>query len=90
MPPAHRLLDQFIDIVDLSHRRDGKAAQMGTGQQRLGFIIGNTADPAVALEFGYIMFKFGSEGRVFDIVNRTVKALYRIIYGHSASSGPKM
>ena len=50
---THRkgLLDQFVDVVDPPHGGDGEVAQVGTDDERLGLIVGNTADAQVPLHF---------------------------------------
>ena len=79
------LADQFLEIVDLSHRRDGKAAEVGLDQQRLRFIIRNAGNTQIALHAACVPLELGAERRVFDIVDRTVKST-GAVYRHAAAA----
>ena len=83
------LLDQFLQIVDAAHRGDRVIAQMAAHDQRLRLRIGNTADAHGALHLVHVVFKLRAEGRVFNIVNRTLEARLAV-YGHAAALGAQM
>jgi hypothetical protein len=52
--------------------------------------IGNAADTGTAAEFGQIIFKFGAEGCVFNVVDLALKALFLIIECHAAPAGAQV
>ena len=86
---AVRFLQDLFLIVDLTHRRDGKAAQMGLQKQRLRLIIRNAADPQISFQFLHIPFKLGTERRILYIMDRAVKPVFTV-NSHSASSRAEM
>ena len=63
---------------------------MGPDDQRLGFEIGNTADPELSLHLQNILVKFRPEVGCLDVVNRTVKALYFVVDSHSCPARTQM
>ena len=60
---------------------------MAAHQQRLGVGVGDAAQTEAALEFGQIVFEFGAEGGIFDVVDLTLEALVRVVEGQAAALG---
>ena len=83
--PIHDL----IRIIDFPHRLYCISSMMGTDDQRLRLIIGNTADPHISFHLVHIFIKFGTERRVLNIMYGTVKPFFSINC-HSGSSRPQM
>ena len=79
----------FILIIDFSYCRDSKTSEMRLQQQRLGFIVRDTADPQISFQFLHIPFKFRTERRILYIVDRTIKA-FLTVDCHSSSSRSEM
>ena len=73
---SKQIFYQFIRIIDLTHRCDRIRSMMRTHDQRLWFIIRDTADSIPALHLLHIFIKLCTERCVFYIVDRTVKAFF--------------
>ena len=84
------LLHQLFGVVDQAHGGNGEHTQMGPYQQRLGIGVGNAADTTVAGELVQIIFKFGTEGGVLDIMDLPLEALDTVIEGHAAPAGTQV
>ena len=80
---------QFIKIVDLADRRDGKTAKMGLYQQGLRLKVRDTADSKISLHLFHITLEFRTERRVLNVVDRTVESSLAVCC-HTSSSGSKM
>ena len=50
----------------------------------------DAAKAEAALEFYKIAFKLGAEGRVLNVVNLTLEALFRIVEGQAAPLGAQV
>ena len=77
---------QFLAVIDLSDRCDRIGAVMGADDQRLRFIIADTADAESSLHLHKVLFKLGSEIGTLDIMNCAVKSLFPIIHRHTGPS----
>ena len=60
---------------------------MASDQQGLGVGVGDAAKAEAALEFRQVAFKLGAKRRVFDVVNLTLEALFRIVERQAAALG---
>ena len=58
--------------------------------QRLGFEIGDTSDAEIALHLMNIFLKFGTEGRVLDVMYGSIETFLLSVYCESASSGSQV
>ena len=85
-----RLFHQFFLIVNLSHRCDGKTAQMRLNQKRLRLTIRNTTDSKIAGQFLHIPLELCPKRRIFNIVDRTVKSFLFAVHSHAAPTGSQM
>ena len=63
---------------------------MASDQQGLGVGVGDAAKAEAAIEFGQVAFKLGAKRRVFDVVNLTLEALFRIVEGQAAPLGAQV
>ena len=70
--------DQFFDVVEFADSGNRIFPQMGMNIKRLGIGIADTADTEEAGQFGDIIFEFGAERRIFDIVNNPFDAGFLI------------
>ena len=86
---GERLLHQRLGVVDAPDGGDGEVAQMGAHDQRLGLVVGDTADAQVALHVVDIPLKLGAEGRVFDVVDGPLEAALAV-HHHAAAPGAEM
>ena len=87
---GEEFLYDFIGIVDLSDGHDGKGAMVGADDQRLGFVVRNTADAQMAAHALHFFVKFCPKGRIFNVVDGTVEAFPVVIDRHTGASGAKM
>jgi hypothetical protein len=62
---------------------------MGTDDQGLGVIIADDANTFVAMQFGKIRFKFGSEIIIFNVMDRPRK-IFGVLYRQTPAFGPEM
>ena len=84
------LLQQGLRVVDDADGADGVGAQVGPDQQRLGVRIGNAADGAGALHLVQNAVEFGTEGRIFNIVNFPLETQLGIVGCHAAPAGTQV
>ncbi len=89
MPVFKQHPGQLVHIVDLAYGCDRISSMVGTNQQRLRFIIRNTADSHSSGHLLDVFIKFGPKRRIFNIVDCTVKTAFPI-HDHAASLRPKM
>ena len=87
---GENLLDNLIQIVDLSHSGNGIGAVMGAHNQRLGLIVGNTSDAQIAVHFTEVLVELGAEGGILDIMYRPVEPLLPAVNRHSGPAGSQM
>ena len=83
------LVGQCIRIVDLSYRCQCIGSMMGTHDQRLRFIIRDTADTHITFHFVGILVKFGTERCALNIVDRPVEAVLSE-YHHAGTTRAQM
>ena len=63
---------------------------MGTYDQGLGLVVGDTSDTVMAAHFLEITLKFGSERGILDIVNGPVKAFLFGVKAKASASRAEM
>ena len=85
----HNACHQLIHVIDLADSGDSVCSVMGPYNQRLCFKIRNAADAQVALHVMDIIVKLGTERRVFNVVDGTVKAVFSI-HRQSGPAGSQM
>ena len=81
--------DELVGIVDLADGRDGKAAEMGLHEQRLGVAVGNAADAEISLKLLDVPLELRAEGGILNVVNRAGEAV-RPVYRHTAALRSQM
>ena len=81
---------QLLQVVDPANGRDRKASQMRMHQQRLSLKVGNASDAQITPELGEVSVKFRPEGRVFNVVNRPLEAMFLPVYGHARTTCAKV
>ena len=77
--------DDILGIVDDAHISNRKHAKMAADQQGLGIRIGDTANTHAAVHFIQVTFKFRTEGGIFDVMDLTLEAGFRIIEGKTTA-----
>ena len=80
----------FIGIIDFTNGSNGKSTVVGTNDKRLWLKIGNAADAQCSLHFINILFKLGSERRIFDVMNLPLQSDFRIARRHTATACAEM
>ena len=80
----------FIFIIDLTHRRDRVSAVVGTDDQRLRLIIGNTANAKGTVHGIDILVKLCPKRSIFNVMYGPVKTLFIIIHSHTGPSRPQV
>ena len=56
---------------------------MGTDDQGLGLIVGNTADSQMPVHAGKFFIKFGTERSVLNVVDSAVEPVLIVVDGHA-------
>ncbi len=80
----------FIGIVDSADGGDGKCAVMRTDKNGLCLIIRNTADAELSFHGTDIFVELRPKRCVFNVVNRFVKAVFRIIDSKTRAARAQM
>ena len=83
------LVGKRVDVVDASHCGDGVGAVVGTYDQGLGLIVGDTSDAHPAAHAFYVAVKFRTEGAVLNVVDGPVEAVLAV-HRHARSSGAEV
>ena len=83
------MVDELIQIVDFSHRTNGKLAQMRVDHDRLCIRIADDANAYVTHKLVQLIAELRAEIRVFDVVNRTVKQ-FTVVGHHARTFGAEM
>ena len=83
-------LDQRLGILDDADRGDGKEPQVRAHEQRLRIVVADAADPHVTGHLAHLVFELRPEGRVRDVVDLPLKALFRTVDHHAAVAGAKV
>ena len=79
-------LQQFFCVIDGTNGGDGICAQMGANQQGLGIVVGNAADTGnTAFKFDQVIFKFCTEGCVFNVMDLALEPFFLAVQRHTAS-----
>ena len=86
---VEKLFHQFLRVVDFAYGSQCVGSVMGTDNQWLGFIIGNTTDAVISFHGLDILVKLCTERCIFYVVYGTVKTILAV-HSHSASSGTQM
>ena len=85
-----QLFHDLVGVVDFSHSHNGVGAVVGTDNQGLGLVVGDAANAQTALHAGNVLVKLGPERGVFNVVDRTVKALFPVVDRHARPAGAKV
>ena len=85
-----QFVDDLIGVVDLADGHDGKGAVVGADDQRLRFIVRNTADAHVAAHPFHFLVEFRPKGSVFDVVDGAVEPFLIVVDRHAGAPGPQM
>ena len=83
-------VNQFLGVGDDAHGADGEQTQVAAHQQGLGVGIGDTAQTGLAVHGVHIFLKLGAEGGIFNVVNLTLEALFRVINSHTTPLGTQV
>ena len=80
----------LLGVVYLTDRGYGISAVMGADKQRLGLVVGNSADTHSAVHRRSFACEFISEWCVFNVVDRLFKARFGIVYHKTRSACAEM
>ena len=81
---------QGLRVVDDADGANSIGTQVGPDQQRLRVCIGNTADGTGTFHIVQNAVKFGTEGRIFNIVNFPLETQLGIVGRHTAPAGTQV
>ena len=84
------LFHQFLCVVDNAHGGQGKQAQMAAEQQRLRIGVGDTADADGAAHLGQVIFKFGAERGIFNVMDLALESFVRVVECQTAPAGAQV
>ena len=84
------LLYDLLRIVDLADRRNAEGSVVGTDQDRLRLVIGDTADAVFADHVVGFLLEFGTEGSVLYIMNGFIKSVFFTVNSHARAAGAKV
>ena len=77
------VLHQLVGIVDDADRYDGVEAQMRAHEQRLGVAVADAAEARVTAEVRKVALELRPEGRVLNIMDLPLEALFLVKENHT-------
>ena len=77
------VLHQLVGIVDDADRYDGVEAQMRAHEQRLGVAVADAAEARVTAEVRKVALELRPEGRVLNIMDLPLEALFPVKENHT-------
>ena len=83
-------LYDFFRIVDFTYGRNAEGAVVGTDQDRLRLVVGDTANAVFAEHFVRFLLEFGTKRRVFYIMNGFLKSVFLAVNSHTRTAGTEV
>ena len=78
MALIENILNDLINIIDLTYRCNCIRSVMRTHDQRLWLIIGNTANSHISFHFLHIFVKLCTKWGVLDIMDRAIESILSV------------